>query len=219
MISLTEWTKGDAGGRESVSNTHLEGEMVSFDPLCPTLHFSPSLSLLGPIPLLPFAKISTLPLNPTPMKWDDHYCPSPKSQPYPSNLPLRNGKTPTSSVVVDVVLIFIYLFLDLLIQYLSLELYCIVFSHLPPGRSPSCPRWLAFSGCACYKVNADTTLKRHNDNAMVIIISLMITNIENTYICGFPSCRILSPAILPGIFLDFPFPHKVLWEQATTRVC
>ena len=78
---------------------------------------------------------------------------------------------------------------------------------------------LAFGGCACYKVNGYTTLKWHNDNTMVIIIYLMITNIENTYICGFRSCRIFSPAILPGIFLDFPFSRKVLWEQATTRVC
>ena len=58
---------------------------------------------------------------------------TPKPQPYPSNLPLNptptkwddNPSRPSYSMsFVGVVLIFIYLFLDLVIQYLSLELYC-----------------------------------------------------------------------------------------------
>ena len=67
----------------------------------------------------------------------------------------------------------------------------------------------------CLK-NAYITFKRHNDIAMVIIIYLMIVDIENTYICGLRSCRIFSAAILPRIFLDFPFSRKVLWEQVTS---
>ena len=59
------------------------------------------------------SKPYTLPLNPTP-------------QPYAYEMGWQPFKTLTSLVVVDRVLrIFIY-FLDLLIQYLSLELYCIV---------------------------------------------------------------------------------------------
>ena len=33
---------------------------------------------------------------------------------------------------------------------------------------------------------------------------------------GFPSCCVFSPRDFSGIFLDFPFSRKVLWEQATT---
>jgi hypothetical protein len=39
-----------------------------------------------------------------------------------------------------------------------------------------------FGGCACYKENAYITFKWYNDNAVVIIIYLMIINIENTMI-------------------------------------
>ena len=49
---------------------------------------------------------------------------------------------------------------------------------------------------------------------MVIIVYLMIINIENTDICGFRSCHIFSPAILPRIFLDSPFSRP----QAPQRV-
>ena len=45
---------------------------------------------------------------------------------------------------------------------------------------------------------------------------LMIIIMGNTYICGFRSCCIISPTILPRIFFDFPFARKVLWEQVTT---
>ena len=69
-----------------------------------------------------------------------------------------------------------------------------------PGRGPGV-LLQEFGGCA-YKEN--TTFKRHNDNGMVIIY-WMIINIENAYICGFQSCRIFSPAILPRIFLIFHF--------------
>ena len=84
--------------------------------------------------------------------------------------------------------------MDIIVPFwISLSHHCHKMGH-GPGSSPIAGsptparvRELcsgSSGGCACYKGIAYTTLKRHNDNAMVIIISLMI-NIENTYICGF----------------------------------
>ena len=87
-----------------------------------------------------------------------------------------------------------------------------------PGRGLGCPQRESGSSApgvlVVVLVIKKIPMQHSNSVMMVIIIYLMIINIENTYICGFRSCRIFSP--LSWIFLDFSFSRKALWEQVTT---